>query len=207
MARETPTQRSPVGRAVLGQQSFGPQKPTPEKRGDYRNLEFQVPQAIASVFSGGINRPSSMADTMPSRLPRLVPHLTGERIEVRDGWLSFLAVGEQTGGAYALIETANDPNTGVRLHVHEREDETWLVLEGEYVFQVGDRTFHARPGDYVFGPRSVPHRYGNQTQSLARALIMVTPAGFEGFWRESARLGSDLRAHEALGQKYGVKSL
>ena len=69
---------------------------------------------------------------------------------MRGGWLSFLALGEQTGGAYALIETANDPATGVRLHVHEREDETWFVLEGEYTFEVGGQTFRAGPGDCVF---------------------------------------------------------
>jgi quercetin dioxygenase-like cupin family protein len=144
---------------------------------------------------------------MPTLTPRLVLHLGGERIEVRGGWISFVAVGQQTGGAYALIETANDPSTGVRLHVHEREDETWFVLEGEFVFQVGNQTFHAHPGDYVFGLRGVPHRYANETASIARALIMVTPAGFEGFWRKSARLGKDAATHEALGQKYGVKSL
>ena len=140
-------------------------------------------------------------------VPRLVQHLSGEKTAMRHGWQSFVASGEQTGGAYALIETANDPATGVRLHVHEREDETWLILEGEYFFQVGDQTFQAHAGDYVFGPRGVPHLYANQTASVARALIMVTPAGFEGFWRESARLGNDPAAHEALGQKYGVKSV
>jgi len=36
---------------------------------------------------------------------------------------------------------------------------------------------------------------------------MVTPAGFEGFWRESAQLGEDPAAHEALSQKYGVRSV
>jgi hypothetical protein len=50
-------------------------------------------------------------------VPRLVPHLAGERIEVGGSWLSLVAVGEQTGGAYALIETSNNPSAGVRLHV------------------------------------------------------------------------------------------
>jgi quercetin dioxygenase-like cupin family protein len=136
-----------------------------------------------------------------------VPHNTAEKIKVHGGWLSFLAVGDQTNGAYALIETANDPSTGVRLHVHEREDETWFILEGEYMFQVGRETISAHAGDYVFGPRNVPHSYANRGTSVARALIMVTPAGFEGFWRESARLGPDAAAHEALGLKYGVKSV
>jgi len=147
-----------------------------------------------------------MTDSTYPRPPRLVPHLSGDKIPVRGGWISFLAIGEQTGGAYAVIETANDPSTGVRLHVHEREDETWFVIEGEYVFQVGDQTFRARAGDYIFGPRGIPIRYANPTTSISRALIMVTPAGFEGFWRESARLGEDAAAHEALGQKYGVTS-
>lgn len=68
-------------------------------------------------------------------------------------------------------------------------DETWFILEGEYTFEVGGQTFLARPGDYVFGPRNVPHRYANRTGAFARTLIMVTPARFEGFWRESARPG------------------
>ena len=72
-----------------------------------------------------------MAEQLPGLLPRFIPHGSGERIKVRGGWLSYLAVGEQTGGAYAVIETANDPSTGVPLHVHEREDETWFVLEGD----------------------------------------------------------------------------
>lgn len=123
------------------------------------------------------------------------------------GWLSFLAVGEQTGGAYALIETMNHPSTGVPLHIHERADETWFIFEGEYTFQVGDQTFLARPGDYVFGARNLAHSYANQTSALARSLIMLSPAGFEGFWRESARLRGEPSgaAHDALGKKYGVR--
>jgi quercetin dioxygenase-like cupin family protein len=148
-----------------------------------------------------------MTDRLLASHSRFISHDQGDRIKVRGGWLSFLALGEQTGGAYALIETANDPATGVRLHVHEREDETWFILEGEYTFEVGGQAFRAGPGDYVFGPRNVPHSYANRTEAVARALIMVTPAGFEGFWRESATLAGGPAAHRALGVKYGVKQL
>ena len=142
-------------------------------------------------------------------IPRFVPHFTGEKIHVRGGWLAFLAVGEQTGGGYALIETANEPSTGVPLHVHEREDKTWFVLEGECTFQVGDGVFQARTGDYVFGARNVPHSDSNRTTALARSLIMVTPAGFEEFWRESAQLPWDAPAavHQELGRKFGVRAV
>jgi hypothetical protein len=53
----------------------------------------------------------------------------------------------------------------------------------------------------------MPHSYANRTEAVARALIMVTPAGFEGFWIESARLEGDAAAHQALGEKYGVREL
>jgi quercetin dioxygenase-like cupin family protein len=146
-----------------------------------------------------------MTSRVPAPSPRSVSHAGGETIEVHSGWISFLAVGEQTAGAYALIETANHPSAGVPLHVHEREDETWFVLEGEYTFEVGGQTIQAHAGDYVFGPRNVPHSYANRTGALSRALIMVTPAGFGGFWRESSRLGADAAAHEPLWRKYGVR--
>src|SRR5215469_11159040 len=120
-----------------------------------------------------------MTDWVLASHSRFISHGQGDRIKVRGDWLSFLALGEQTGGAYALIETGNDPATGVRLHVHEREDETWFVLEGEYTFEVGGQTFRAGPGDYVFGPRNVPHSYANRTGSLEEWL--------EGIFQRAAK--------------------
>jgi len=147
-----------------------------------------------------------MADPRSGLDPRWLRHAAGDRIEVRGGWLSFLATGEQTGGAYVLVETANNPSTAVPSHIHEREDETWFALEGEYVFEVGGQVFCAHAGDYVFGPRNVAHSYANRSANVARALIMVTGAGFEGFWRESARLAGDTAEHEVLGRPSFGKS-
>ena len=75
-----------------------------------------LPQSFAAVYNFSV---FPGADLIPARVPQSVPHLCSETIEVRGGWLSFVATGEQTGGAYALIETANNSSTGVRLHVHE----------------------------------------------------------------------------------------
>jgi len=47
----------------------------------------------------------------------------------------------------------------LRLRVfYERNDETWFILEGECVFQVGSWTMSAHAGDYAFGSRNVPDR-------------------------------------------------
>ncbi len=93
--------------------------------------------------------------------------------------------GLQTGGSYALAEIVSTPEGFVPLHVHRREDEAFYVLDGEVTFTVGEEMIEAGPGSFVFGPRDVPHRYTVTTPS-ARMLMLFSPAGFEGFIRETS---------------------
>ena len=44
----------------------------------------------------------------------------------------------QTGGAMSVIDLVVAPQVGPALHRHEREDELWVVLEGEFRFKAGD---------------------------------------------------------------------
>jgi len=96
------------------------------------------------------------------------------------------ASGEQTHGHYAMVEVVSTPQGFVPLHVHHREDEAFFVLEGDVTFTFGDRTIDAGPGSFAFGPRDVPHRYTVRTPS-ARMLMLFSPAGFEGFIRETSQ--------------------
>jgi quercetin dioxygenase-like cupin family protein len=100
------------------------------------------------------------------------------------GWLlTFLATAEETRGQFALIEaTARKGNVPPR-HIHRREEETFYVLEGEMNATVGDRTFKATPGTLVCLPRDVAHSFAIESEQL-RTLILLTPAGLEGFFKE-----------------------
>ncbi len=62
------------------------------------------------------------------------------------------------------------------LHVHDREDETYVVLDGELVFQRGDERLEATTGDVVFLPRGVEHGFALRTET-ARLLLVCTPGG------------------------------
>lgn len=53
----------------------------------------------------------------------------------------------------------------------------WYVLEGEFVFRVGDETFSAKAGDSLFGPRMVPHAFAKTCEGPGRLLIAFQPAG------------------------------
>jgi glyoxylate utilization-related uncharacterized protein len=61
--------------------------------------------------------------------------------------------------------------------------ETFYVLEGELTFSVGGQTIKATPGTMVCLPRDVAHSFVIDSEQL-RVLILLTPAGFEGWFKE-----------------------
>jgi mannose-6-phosphate isomerase-like protein (cupin superfamily) len=70
------------------------------------------------------------------------------------------------------------------MHVHHDKDEAFFVLEGEVEFFLADTGSRlAGPGDFVFGPRQVPHRFEVRTPQ-ARVLVIGTPGGGERFFQE-----------------------
>jgi mannose-6-phosphate isomerase-like protein (cupin superfamily) len=96
-------------------------------------------------------------------------------------WLGALAVilatGRDTGGRFCLVEVT-EGEAETPLHVHHREDETFIVVEGEIDFEIGGRRIPARPGSVLFGPRGIPHGY-TVRKGPSRMLFLLTPAGFE----------------------------
>lgn len=90
---------------------------------------------------------------------------------------------EDTGGALGLVDGSFYKGFGPPLHVHSREDEALYVLEGQIRFRQGDDEFVAGPGSWVWGPRGVPHAFKVESER-ARALVIVTPGGFERMFEE-----------------------
>lgn len=97
--------------------------------------------------------------------------------------LTFLATGKQTGGQFSLFEATVRKDYEVPPHTHSREDESFYVLEGELVCTIGDETYPAKAGDFVFLPRNVQHSWRSITE-LARFLVLINPAGSERVFLE-----------------------
>ena len=97
--------------------------------------------------------------------------------------VTVLADAEQTGGAFGLMEGRLTRGADPPPHVHHREDESFFVLEGSLGVRVGDDSFFARPGSFVFCPRDVPHLLTVGTEHV-RLLTLITPGGLEPFFVE-----------------------
>ena len=116
---------------------------------------------------------------------------------------------QQTQGAFALISCVTPPQGGVPLHVHSKEDETFIVLEGRYEFRVGDSVIQGQPGTCLFGPKGIPHTYQNIGQNPARLMVLFSPPGFEEYFEDvdAANSVSPLSLEElvARAHKYGIE--
>jgi quercetin dioxygenase-like cupin family protein len=88
------------------------------------------------------------------------------------------ATAADTGGLMSIVEVTEHPGAEAPLHVHHRDDEGFWVLEGDVTFEVGDATIEASAGDYVFGPREIPHRFTVGDQGC-RMLFILVPGGIE----------------------------
>jgi mannose-6-phosphate isomerase-like protein (cupin superfamily) len=110
--------------------------------------------------------------------PVAVRHDEGEARWWFAGLAVIRATAADTDGQMTIVEMTEPPGAQAPLHVHHREDEGFWILEGGATFEVGDTTIEARAGDYLFGPRDIPHRY-TVGDSGCRMLFICTPAGFE----------------------------
>ena len=111
----------------------------------------------------------------------------GRTVAVVGDVYRFLATGDDTGGKYATFEAVVPPGGGPPPHVHAREEESFLVLEGETTFTVNGERFVATAGAFANMPDGVPHTFKNESDRPARMVVSVVPAGLEKMFFEVLR--------------------
>lgn len=142
--------------------------------------------------------------------PIHVPAGEGRKVNVIGNALNIRIHGRDTGGVLAVVESVEQPGGGPPPHIHHREDETFQILEGEYEFTVGGKTFTVQKGATVFGPRGIPHSFRCISKTAGHLMVTLTPAGFEGFFEEVGALTppqQEIPRVMEIGKKYGLEIL
>jgi mannose-6-phosphate isomerase-like protein (cupin superfamily) len=114
----------------------------------------------------------------------------------------------ESGGPYALLEwlaPAGAPRPPV--HVHHETDEGFYVLEGTYRFLLDGERVDAAAGDHVLVARGRHHTFWNPGTKPARCLIVLSPPGFEPYFRElSDGLASAESEEAAMSVRQGLSA-
>jgi quercetin dioxygenase-like cupin family protein len=84
---------------------------------------------------------------------------------------------QDTDGDLAVFEqTGLTPKGGPPLHIHPNQDEWFYVIDGEYLFQVGEDKYQMKSGDTIFLPRKVQHAF-IQLTDIGKMIVSYLPAG------------------------------
>lgn len=90
---------------------------------------------------------------------------------------------KDTDGILSISEYTGYTKGGPPLHIHPHQDEIFIILEGDHLFQLGDQQYHLSAGDTLFIPRNVPHAPA-QLSEKGKYLFFFTPSGqMEDFFR------------------------
>jgi quercetin dioxygenase-like cupin family protein len=128
--------------------------------------------------------------------------------------VAFKLWGHDTGEAVSVVEHPFAVGALVPPHLHTLEDEYSIVTEGEIGFRSGDREVVLGAGGYITKPRGEMHAMWNAGAVPARMIEIISPAGFEGFFRETSELVAEAAqrgeppAFEAIveiGARYGLE--
>jgi quercetin dioxygenase-like cupin family protein len=99
----------------------------------------------------------------------------------------FKVLPRETSSNLFVIEHKNLGHGGPPVHFHPHQEEWFYVMEGEVLFQVGNKRQRLRAGDSLLGPRGIPHGFVGVGEKPAHMLIAFSPAGkMEEFFREVA---------------------
>jgi mannose-6-phosphate isomerase-like protein (cupin superfamily) len=144
------------------------------------------------------------------------PKIVGPR-DAREGFLGSIGVrfmidGVDADGRVSLVDHSMSARAlAAPLHRHTREDEYSFVLEGRMGALLGDDVVEAGPGDLVYKPRDQWHTFWNAGDEPCRLLEIISPAGFEDFFKELSDMGGALEAAPEelakLNERYGLEMI
>jgi mannose-6-phosphate isomerase-like protein (cupin superfamily) len=135
----------------------------------------------------------------------------GRTVSLRGTEVAFkVESGDAVGASCTEWRAAPGFDTG--LHVHERLEETWYMLDGQLEFRLGDETIHATAGATVFVPAQVPHAFANRGETPARFLLLMSPPTHDRYFDELAEILAvdgppDSDAIADLRRRYDTKQI
>jgi quercetin dioxygenase-like cupin family protein len=113
-------------------------------------------------------------------------------------------------GSYSMFESLEQPGRSVALHRHPTFQETFIVLEGRFEFEVAGERRSLGQGEMLVIPRGAPHGFTCTSPEPGRMLTISTPAGvFEAFVADisAANIGGSEAEARAVFARHSLELL
>lgn len=135
--------------------------------------------------------------------PIVVPPTGGESADFGGFGVEWKIDAGDTGRRFSVVHHPMAPHAlAAPLHRHHREDEYSYVLEGTLGALLGEEAVTAGPGTWVHKPRGQWHTFWNAGDTPCHIIEVISPGGFEDYFREVAQAWGDLERFAAINARY-----
>ena len=114
-----------------------------------------------------------------------------------------------SGGAMSIVDSWSPAGSGPPRHVHDAEDEIFVVISGVCEFWLEGERATRGPGEAFFIPRGREHTFRVTPDGPSRHLVILTPGGFEGFFVDMAagrfRIPEDMAQINASAARHNLR--
>jgi len=126
------------------------------------------------------------------------------------GQMNIFLTGAQSGGWLTAALHIAPPDNGPPYHLHRREDELLIVVEGTFSFFADGKWTEAGPGTVVFLPRDQPHAFRNTGKTTGKLYVLAQPPGLETFFERCDEPfhrpeGPDFKEITSIGADHGIE--
>jgi mannose-6-phosphate isomerase-like protein (cupin superfamily) len=145
-----------------------------------------------------------MEHTMAS--PHIVAPGASDSFDFGGLGVSWRIDGALTGGRFSVVHHPLAPRAlAAPLHYHHNEDELSYVLHGTLGALLGDDVVRAGAGTWVFKPRHQWHTFWNGGDDPCEIIEIISPAGFEQYFRDVAAAWGDMNRFAEINRQYSLE--
>lgn len=133
----------------------------------------------------------------------------GESLKVLGDQITIKLASADSPYAMSVVQVDVPPGSGTPTVTHAKEEEMYLICEGELVMHAEDGHHLLKAGDIVHVPPRTPHGYRNESDRPTRFIAWSVGGPLDGFFRDMAQsvhqFPQDLPAMKTIMQRYGVQ--
>ena len=139
------------------------------------------------------------------------PALAHEPLSWNGSQFEVLLDADESRGSIGIFTETVPAPAGPPVHVHHDADEILYLLEGEARVLADGHESNLKTGELAFVPKGAEHTFRVTSKEGGKLLIIVTPAGFEGFFAQVAakdlKLPEDMERINELAADYNMRNI
>ncbi|QYO64005.1 cupin domain-containing protein [Leptolyngbya sp. 7M] len=138
----------------------------------------------------------------------IVRSQAGEAMQVLSDRVCLKLRSTNSANRMAVMTVEVPPGGGVPPHTHAIEEESYYMLEGCMIMQVGDEELTIEPDDFAHVPAGVAHGYRNNSTQPVRFLAWTIGGAIDQFFLEMTEvreMPQDLPKMAAILHRYGIQ--